>query len=388
MIQTASDRLKQFRYPKGMKISILAVGTELTEGQILNRNAVWLSQRFQTMGFSTQTHLTVPDERRLILNALQFLEHENHVIVVTGGLGPTSDDFTRDVVAEWAGQKLEWREEAWAHIHERLGSRGIAVRDIQKQQCYFPSAAKILRNSVGTAHGFALEKDKLQVFVLPGPPREIEDIWNRDLEPWFQSKAQAFELMVTKSWDCLGSGESQIAELTEQALQGAPCEIGYRVHLPYVEIKARFLKKNEDHMAPFFQKLELALGDLFVLRDGLDPAKPVSQALLDYNQIILQDDVCEGQFLKRLFLQEPRLFSKSLHVGPRKTRTDPLLPGAITLILENSSEGKVKLSVTTQDFNKEHVLSPHVHYVPLTMHERRQQYFTEKALIALMEIFE
>jgi molybdenum cofactor synthesis domain-containing protein len=370
-----------------MKISILAIGTELTEGQILNRNAAWLSQKFQKMGFSTQAHLTVPDDRSFILKSLQYLEPVSDILVITGGLGPTSDDFTRDLVAEWSGQKLEWRDEAWAHIQERLGSRGIAVRDIQKQQCYFPHTAKILPNSVGTAHGFALEKDKLQIFVLPGPPREIEDIWNRDLEPWFQEKSQTFEALVTKSWDCLGAGESQIAELTEEALRDAPCEIGYRVHLPYVEVKARFLKKDLKALQPYFQRLESALGDLLALQDGVDPGSLCAKWLINFDPIQLQDQVTDGQLLKRLLEAEPKLLAKDWSV--QKTGFPAAVnPGAITLILENSADSLVRLTVHTQDFKKESVLLGHVHYLPASMSERRKQYFTEKALIALMEFIE
>lgn len=368
-----------------MKISILAIGTELTEGQILNRNAVWLSQKLQKMGYSTLAHLTVPDERSFILKSLQFLEPESDILVLTGGLGPTSDDFTRELVAEWAGQKLEWRDEAWAHIQERLGSRGIAVRDIQKQQCYFPQGSVLLHNSVGTAHGFALKKDKLDVFVLPGPPREIEDIWNRDLEKWFQTKSQDLEALITKSWDCLGAGESQIAELTEEALKGAPCEIGYRVHLPYVEVKARFPSEELKTLQPYFQNLETALGDLLVLRDGVDPALAFTKNLMRYQQIQLQDQVTDGILLKRLLEAEPKLCSKDWIVqkSALKTAEDP---GAITLILENSAGSSVRLIVLSQDSKKESVLLGHVHYLPDSMSERRRQYFTERALIALMEL--
>lgn len=368
-----------------MKIAILAIGTELTEGQILNRNAAWLSQKLQKMGYSTLAHQTVPDDRRFILKSLHFLEPESDILVITGGLGPTSDDFTRDVVAEWAGQQLQWRNEAWVHIQERLGSRGIAVREIQKQQCYFPQGSVLLRNSVGTAHGFSLEKNKLKVFVLPGPPREIEDIWNRDLEPWFQAKSHTLKSLTTKSWDCLGAGESQIAELTEQALKGAPCEIGYRVHLPYVEVKARFPSEELKNMQPYFQKLETALGDLLALKDGVDPALAFTKDLMRFQQIQLLDQVTDGILMKRLLEAEPKLCSKDWIVQKTSLSTAKS-PGAITLILENSAGSSVRLTVVTQDFKKESVLLNHVHYLPASMSERRKQYFTEKALIALMEL--
>src|SRR5277367_6369590 len=90
------------------RASVIAVGTELTSGQITNRNAAWISERLTALGLEVALHETVPDEHDLMLDALKRCAGLSSFVFVTGGLGPTQDDFTRDVVAEWAERKLEF----------------------------------------------------------------------------------------------------------------------------------------------------------------------------------------------------------------------------------------------------------------------------------------
>ena len=134
-----------------MIASILSIGTELTTGQILNKNSTWLSQKLQPFGIKVAMHLTIPDDRPLILQSLNYLSSNSELIFITGGLGPTSDDFTRDLISEWSQKKMIFDQVSWLQIQERLSSRGFVVRDIQKQQCYFPDGAKILINSAGVS---------------------------------------------------------------------------------------------------------------------------------------------------------------------------------------------------------------------------------------------
>ena len=139
-----------------MKASVLAIGTELTNGQILNKNAATISQKLKTFGLQTELHLTVPDNHKLMLESMRYLEAQSDLIFITGGLGPTSDDFTRDVVSTWVGKPLQFDENSWNQIVQRLTVRGLQVREIQRQQCFFPEGSEILQNKEGTANAFRL----------------------------------------------------------------------------------------------------------------------------------------------------------------------------------------------------------------------------------------
>ena len=244
-----------------MKASVLAIGTELTRGQIFNKNAAKLSEKLLEFGVQTFIHVTVPDDRKLILENLYLLEHQSDLIFITGGLGPTSDDFTREVVAEWIQKPLLFDESSWTHIVQRLSSRGFPVRDMQKQQCFFPEGSEVLKNKEGTAHAFKLKKNSKTIFVLPGPPREIASVWEDHIAPWMMVETKGHNKRVTQAWDTIGVGESDVAYMVENVLSAFPkskqLEIGYRVHLPYVEVKISF-DENEKSL---FQETVLQLNE-------------------------------------------------------------------------------------------------------------------------------
>lgn len=270
-----------------MKASILAVGTEITTGQIVNKNASWISARLKSAGVQVSMHITVPDDRQLILDALTLAEKQSDLIFVTGGLGPTSDDFTRDLISTWTNKKLVYDETSWQHIVDRLSPRGFPVREIQKQQCYFPEGSLVLKNSEGTANGFFLETAKSngikKVFVLPGPPREIESLWNDHVGPWLNENTKDIDKLITKAWDTLGVGESDVAAKVEEMLQGRPesktFDIGYRVHLPYVEVKLSYLETEAAIWTPYIEKVNSILHEITIAKDFKDLAEMISKKI-------------------------------------------------------------------------------------------------------------
>ncbi len=270
-----------------MNASILAVGTELTTGQIINRNAATISQNLKQYGVQTRCHLTIADDKIIIVESLQALEVHSDLLFITGGLGPTSDDFTRDVIAEWADRPLQFNEAAWQHVSERLNARGQKVREMQRQQCFFPEGAKILTNADGTAHGFQLTLERptghKNIFVLPGPPREIERIWSDHVQPWLVENTKSLDKIITKAWDTLGLGESEIAHLVESALTNRPpspfLEIGYRAHLPYVEVKLSYFESEKSIWQDWSEKVDAALRAHTITRDFADVAQLVAAGL-------------------------------------------------------------------------------------------------------------
>lgn len=230
------------------KIAILGVGSELTSGQTQNTNASWLSDQLTKLGLQCHLHLVVPDEENLILKALDWAQSTSDIIFTTGGLGPTSDDFTRDMLAKKFNKKLEFNTESLEHIQSRLQARGIVLVEAHKKQCYFPQGARILQNSQGSAHGFEFTENKTKIICLPGPPKEIQAIWKDHLLRDFSSLSLKIDAFMTKSWDVLGHPESLVAEHIEPILakeipefiQNKKAIIGYRIHLPYVEVKLSY----------------------------------------------------------------------------------------------------------------------------------------------------
>lgn len=361
-----------------MKASVLGIGTELVEGQIVNKNASWISAQLKKRGLQTSLHLVVPDDRPAIAESLKYCASHSDILFVTGGLGPTSDDFTRDVISEWAKLPLEFDEGSWQHINKRLTSRGYIVKDIQRQQCYFPKGSTVLNNPEGTANAFTLETQGKKVFVLPGPPREIAAVWDLSIEAWLQTATANLDQHITRKWDTMGVGESDVAQIVEAVLDGVPVEKGYRVHLPYVEVKMSFYKSQEKEMIPHIDRVTEALRHCLIARDGDDVAQLFASAAEKVSSLAVVDNAT-GTFLSHRLWPELRSFMRDKQWYFSNRSPQNLSADTVLLQLESVDELSVKASFDYQDSHFSEVFaSP---YSSSNMQERRQQYFTEKALI-------
>ena len=290
-----------------MNFSILSIGTELTTGQIVNSNSTWISTQLKNNGLEARLHLTVPDETQLILDALNFCAAQSDILFITGGLGPTTDDFTRDVVSSWLDLKLIFDELSWKHIEDLLNSRGIKIQDIQKQQCFFPEGSEVLKNNKGTANGFSILKKinnkTLKIFVLPGPPLEIESIWVDHIADWLKKATVYVDKTTAHSWDTIGIPESEVATLAGTALmqlkKDFPITIGYRVHLPYVEVKLTYPSSVEFTAESYVKKVDQALDKITVLRN-FEKASELFNELIGSLNFAFYDFVTGGFFHKSL----------------------------------------------------------------------------------------
>ena len=369
-----------------MKISVLGIGTELTDGQISNKNDQWISQQMKSLGVSSTSHVVVPDEKHLMLTALKFCAEHSDVVFVTGGLGPTSDDFTRDVIAEWCGKKLIWDEKSWKHIEERLLPRGIAVKEIQRQQCYFPEGSRVLLNRLGTANAFSIRHSEKDIYVLPGPPREIEAIWQDWISAEMKNKSAHLDPLVTSSWDTIGVGESDVADLVVQALKNQKVEIGYRVHLPFVEVKITFPKSNSSQAETWKKSLESAIGSITVLRDAENSAQDLSQRLSAFPKTWICDSLPGSFLMIRLFPFSKSLFKHGqIHfLSENPSRSFPRFAenqktGDLILALWQDSPGHARASLHYK--GQKRIQSFESPYHSELMREREFQYFSEMAMI-------
>jgi nicotinamide-nucleotide amidase len=231
-----------------VKAVLIAVGTEITSGQIINRNTAWLAAPLSEAGLAPLLHWSVPDERSLILEAIAQAAAISPLIFLTGGLGPTSDDFTRLLVSEWSQRPLIFSEESWQRVVTRIQNSKFEISESQRQQCWFPEGADILPNPVGTADGFWLSHEGTEIIVLPGPPREVAALWDSGLA---QKLVPFFPVQVPRqlyTWQCMGVPEGTLAEQVDAALRPFDVEVGYRAHFPYIEVKV-WIAAEEDTAA-------------------------------------------------------------------------------------------------------------------------------------------
>lgn len=373
------------------KAAVLAIGTELVNGQITNRNASWISAELLKHGIQALFHRTIGDDRPLINFELTNLESKVDLLFVTGGLGPTTDDFTRDCIASWANREPKWDEKSWEHIRHRLEKRGVPVREFQRQQCYFPEGSQIIWNTQGTAHGFSLNlttkgfgNKGLQVFVLPGPPREVEAVWKNGIDTWLSENFRHLDRWIVKSWDCFGHGESEIAHKAEIALEGCPFEKGYRVHLPYVEFKLSYPQSRAAEAGVWIEKTEEALGPWIAARDGLDPASQWAKALKKFDQVWVFDHVSKGYLMQRVapFVTQEKVTSNLHFIHQTEFPIAAISSNSLILKLEETPHHWAQITCQhgPQTLNRRRT-SVSAPYASAALRERELQYFAESALL-------
>lgn len=277
-----------------LKATILAIGTELTQGQIVNSNAAKISMRLMNLGYEIVFHHTIPDDAAEIFAALNLCSDASDVIFITGGLGPTSDDFTRNIIADWLGAPLVFDDNSWVRIETILGQRGIPVAQSNRQQCYFPQGAQILINSAGTANGFYCRRRNKELWVLPGPPNEIATIWNDFIEAALEGRIPEAERTDLHIWSCMGISEAELGEHVQNRLAGCPYQIGYRVHTPLIDLKLWLPRNSPEATARWRKKMEEAIEPWTVSKNGSDLAKEFLDSLPPGPTAINIHDIATG----------------------------------------------------------------------------------------------
>ena len=172
-----------------MKAGILAIGTELLMGQTVNTNASYLSKQLNDLGIGVYYHYTVGDNPERIKTALLDLMENCDIILTTGGLGPTLDDITKEVIAEALGLEMILDHRSFSIIKERFRMFNRTMPDSNIRQAYFPQNAIILDNEQGTAPACILEvNDKAKsIIVLPGPPRELKHLYDKYVKAYLEA---------------------------------------------------------------------------------------------------------------------------------------------------------------------------------------------------------
>lgn len=385
--------------------AILAIGTELTIGQITNRNSSWIAGELYQLGLRTPWHRAVPDDRELIAAELNDLSTKADLIFVTGGLGPTTDDFTRDCIADWIGRELTWDEKSWDWIEEKLRARQAPVREIQRQQCFYPANARVLWNDRGTAHGFAVTLTEAErsirkalttkIFVLPGPPAEVESVFFNGIAPVLRDQYPQNDPLIFKSWDCLGQGESEVAHRLGPLLEDCPFDKAYRVHFPYVEFKLGYLLSRKEEAEGWFRKVESSLADWIVLKDGTDASEVLGQKLAQFlrmnsrYQIQFEEQMTAGLLMTRLLpsLRKFSLLSQTSFLANAETPTyasqksSTLKAEGNILRLRMTAYGQNEAEVSLRFKGVSHKTILTSVYRASVMRERQTQFLLESALL-------
>lgn len=189
---------------------LISVGTEILLGDILNTDAQFLSIELARLGISVIHQSTVGDNRERLLAQLKEAADRSDIIILSGGLGPTPDDLTKEVCCEFFGKKMFLHEPTVEKIKTYFSTKGMKMAQNNLKQAMLPKDCVIFPNDNGTAPGMAIEKDGVHILVLPGPPRELKPMFRNCAVPYLMQFSD--RIIVSHNIRTFGIGESSMAE--------------------------------------------------------------------------------------------------------------------------------------------------------------------------------
>jgi nicotinamide-nucleotide amidase len=210
-----------------MNVELVNTGSELMLGRVLNTHQQWLCRRLADLGHVVTRQVAIADNGREIQNAVREALGRADLVITTGGLGPTSDDITRELIAELLGKKLVENRDVRAHLDNFFAQRNRPRPARTSAETFVPEGALVFLNRTGTAPGLAMKieskvqspKSKLQWLVmLPGPPRELRPMFDEQVVPLVRREF-AEEIFVCRTLRSTGVGESRVQEMVEADLQ-------------------------------------------------------------------------------------------------------------------------------------------------------------------------
>lgn len=320
-----------------MKAEIIAIGTELLLGDIVNTNAQFISRRLADVGVEVYHQQVIGDNSERLLKAFDEAYKRSDLIITTGGLGPTQDDITKECAAKYFNKELKVDEYSLKKIEEYFNKQGKDLKGNNIKQAYFPEGAIIMANTCGTAPGLILEEDNKRIIILPGPPREMEAMFDNHVVPYLQRITDC--TIKSKMLRVFGIGESFMAEkLSEIINNGKNPTVA-----PYakgVDVTLRITAKGKDNeecvklITPVENEIRKVLGEKVYGEGEITLEHKVAEMLCENNLTISTAESCTGGMVaaklisypgvSKVFLEGAVTYSNEAKMKRLKVRKDTL----------------------------------------------------------------
>ncbi|NMH65075.1 CinA family nicotinamide mononucleotide deamidase-related protein [Shewanella salipaludis] len=298
-----------------MKLEMICTGEEVLAGQILDTNAAWVAAALMDHGVEMQRRMTVGDRLEDLVAVFQERSLHADVILVNGGLGPTSDDLSALAMAKAKGEPLvenaEWRERltGWFERHNR------AMPASNLKQAMLPESAVMVDNPVGTACGFRVRLNRAWLFFTPGVPFEFKHMVEEEFIPFLQEEFGLDTKVAVKKLLTLGQGESALADKLQPLELPEGITLGYRSSMPYIEIKIFARGDKAIGLLPRVSNhIRLVLGTAVVAEDRATLAEEVHHRLKGSGLSLSLAESCTGGMLTSELVAFPGS-SSYLHQG-------------------------------------------------------------------------
>jgi nicotinamide-nucleotide amidase len=285
---------------------LLSVGTELTEGSILNTHFRFLGAELRGLGFYTKKAVQIPDDPQAFRQELGGAVDCAVLVIITGGLGPTSDDLTREVVAEVCGVPLRFDEAIWEDLVARYSARGRKIAETNRKQALIPSGFRVLPNRVGTAPGFFGATKNCTVMALPGPPAELEEMFLHEALPLI--RGQLLGLGDPGNAELIATALMIPESVLEQALQEASDRDSgmlWSTRVAHDRIVFTLRGSEQQERTRVFLQLIETFGRMRIRRGDVQPSFLLYQILEQRAERIAVAESCTGGLVSKLLTDLP-----------------------------------------------------------------------------------
>ena len=289
-------------------VELLAVGTELLLGNIVNSDAQELSRELSALGLNVYYHSVVGDNPGRLKQAIELAKSRADILITTGGLGPTCDDLTKQVVAETYGKQLEFREDCAQSIRDFFAHSQMPMTENNLQQAWLPKDCTVLRNRWGTAPGCAFRSGGNYVVMLPGPPRECIPMFREEAAPWLMGLSEG--IIRSRTLRVFGKGESEVESLLRDRMN----ELTNPTLAPYakegevelrITAKASSPEEAEALITPVEDEVRALLGELVYGTDVSSLEQVVLNLLQEQGETLGTAESCTGGLIAKRMTDLP-----------------------------------------------------------------------------------
>ncbi len=291
------------------KVSIVSIGNELLNGQTVDTNAAYLSDRLLSINVPVVSVYVIGDDENAIVRVLNLACSDADVVIATGGLGPTDDDLTRQAFAEFLGAELQLQDELLRKIRDFFARRNLQMPDKNKIQAYIPVGARAIANNLGTAPGIMAEREGRLLFALPGVPSEMKQMFEETVLTMLQQVAGE-QAIVVRKLKCFGAGESAIAEMLGSMMKRdrnplINCTVQYGVVTLQIVATAKDKEKVLKMAENDEKTLRGRLGRLVYGSGDQSLAEVVGEKLARNKKTLAVAESCTGGVLAKLLTDIP-----------------------------------------------------------------------------------
>jgi nicotinamide-nucleotide amidase len=249
-----------------MNAEIVTIGSELLLGQIVDTNAAWMAQRLASLGVNLFYKTVVGDNPGRMLDIISRAMQRSDLVITSGGIGPTQDDLTREIVAKATGRELVLDPELLAQIEERFRRRGFIMTENNNRQAYIPKGAIPVKNPNGTAPSFIVEDPRAVIISLPGVPFEMKWLFDNEVIPYLRPKFNLSEAIYSRVLKVADLGESAVDDRVGHLIVSSQNPtVGVLAHPGQVDVRITVKAANREEadqmIAPLEQEVRGLLGE-------------------------------------------------------------------------------------------------------------------------------